>query len=178
MKEANIWKRVQKNPDGCWIWTGSIDRDGYGYLSHGGKSTTGAHRVLYEMHNGPIPEGLTIDHLCEIRPCVNPEHLEAVTFDENQRRRRKVFIGPTATKEQLRLARGICRNGHDMKIVGTLARKRPNGKVEKRCRACQHETQAKHRRAKGLPERGRRGAYGSRKEQVWEVSTGNISKVG
>ncbi len=46
-----------------------------------------AHRAMYEQEVGPIPEGLTIDHLCNVKPCVNPSHLEAVTFQENIRRR-------------------------------------------------------------------------------------------
>ena len=66
----------------CWEWRGRLDRSGYG--RHGWKL---AHRVVWEEEVGPIPEGLTLDHLCVNPPCVNPSHLEPVTASENLRRR-------------------------------------------------------------------------------------------
>ena len=69
----------------CWMWKLSRNRDGYG-VAWGGRGKTLAHRVEYERHVGPIPQGLTLDHLCRERGCVNPEHLEPVTLIENQRR--------------------------------------------------------------------------------------------
>lgn len=75
----------------CWRWTGSKTRGGYGVLAKyfvksRGFNTT-AHRIAYELHVGPIPDGLEIDHLCANRECANPEHLEAVTHQENERRK-------------------------------------------------------------------------------------------
>jgi len=70
---------------GCWMWRGQTIPLGYGRLSHGGPLQ--AHRVAYEILVGPIPEGLTIDHLCRVPGCVNPAHLEPVTASENLRRR-------------------------------------------------------------------------------------------
>lgn len=67
----------------CIKWTGALDRDGYGRV---GRDCDLAHRVAYEREFGPIPEGLEIDHLCRVRSCVNPEHLEPVTHAENMRR--------------------------------------------------------------------------------------------
>ena len=66
----------------CWMWTGTKVTGGYGSFSLKGKSVR-AHRFAYEFYKGKIPEGLTIDHLCIVPPCVNPDHLEAVTMREN-----------------------------------------------------------------------------------------------
>lgn len=66
----------------CWIWRGAKTK-GYGVTSHDGNSHAYVHRVLYMEHNGPIPDGLELDHLCRVPACVNPDHLEAVTHREN-----------------------------------------------------------------------------------------------
>lgn len=69
--------------DDCWMWTANVAGGGrgerlYGYFSHGGRMVY-AHRFVYEATIGPIPDGLTIDHLCRNTTCVNPFHMEAVT---------------------------------------------------------------------------------------------------
>jgi hypothetical protein len=86
-------------PDGpCWIWTGCVSPTGYGTMQvPGRKGPKGAHRVSYELHKGPIPEGLHVHHICFRRNCVNPDHLEALTLGDNTRqvweRWRKVVYG-------------------------------------------------------------------------------------
>jgi hypothetical protein len=73
---------------GCWLWTGCDNGHGYGRIGLG-PAALGialAHRALYELMRGPIPDGMTLDHLCRIRCCVNPDYLEAVTLQENIRR--------------------------------------------------------------------------------------------
>ena len=70
----------------CWLWTGHIDPvSGYARLNIS-KKMVYAHRWSYEHYIGPIPSSLQIDHLCRVRHCVNPMHLEPVTAGENQRR--------------------------------------------------------------------------------------------
>ena len=91
-REASYWSKVDKDgpvPERrtdlgpCWIWTGSINpKSGYGQF-HRSKLPEPAHRYGYELAKGEIPAGLHIDHLCSVRACVNPAHLEAVTQHEN-----------------------------------------------------------------------------------------------
>jgi hypothetical protein len=72
-----IWTRFDRS-DGCWVWNGAPMNTGYGQYRN-----RLAHRLVYELLVGPIPESLTLDHLCRNRICVNPAHLEPVTFKEN-----------------------------------------------------------------------------------------------
>jgi hypothetical protein len=86
----------------CWIWLLRINPSGYGTttVNRGGRfRTMPAHRFFYEEHVGPIPEGLEIDHLCRVRSCVNPDHLEAVTQQENIRRSDIFKLTPEAVRE-------------------------------------------------------------------------------
>jgi len=80
--ETRYADRIERRPDGCWIWKGRVDKDGYGRVG----GTVAAHRMVWEIERGPIPEGMTLDHLCSTRPCVNPTHLEPVTYHVNRRR--------------------------------------------------------------------------------------------
>jgi len=97
---------------GCLIWLGYVDADGYGHIASGdGHSARGrrrVHRVAYELTKGPIPKGLVLDHLCRVRSCVNPDHMEPVTIGENVRR--GVNIGDGIRR--LQLAKRHCPKGH------------------------------------------------------------------
>lgn len=85
-----FWSRVDKT-ETCWLWTGALDRDGYGELfSIPGRGRVRPHRLSYEWARGEIPPGMVTDHLCRVRNCVNPDHLEIVTPSENTRRANKL----------------------------------------------------------------------------------------
>jgi hypothetical protein len=78
-----VMRRTEQT-DVCWVYE-QVDRLGYGRVKAGGKNLL-AHRVVYEALVGPVPDGLELDHLCAVRNCVNPGHLEPVTRAENNRR--------------------------------------------------------------------------------------------
>jgi len=94
----------------CWLWRGLVDRKGYGRVTYRGRSGCQAHRVAYEMLVGPIPDGLELDHLCRVHACINPEHLEPVTQQEN--RRRSPLIRPSH-----------CQRGHELTDADFLPHK-------------------------------------------------------
>lgn len=79
-------EKTDVTPGGCWLWTGYVMKStGYGQIGVGQRLVL-THRASYEAHVGPIPRGLHVDHLCRVRRCINPDHLEAVTQAENNRR--------------------------------------------------------------------------------------------
>ncbi len=101
--QARFWMRVTR--EHCWLWTGETAGNGYGRVKIGGQNLA-AHRLAYEWLVGPIPDGLEIDHLCSVRNCVNPTHLEAVTHKENTMR------GNTITAAAA--AKTHCLRGHEL----------------------------------------------------------------
>lgn len=87
--DDRFWSKVLRGPN-CWLWVGSRNELGYGQYRIDNETRGRAHRVAYELLVGPIPEGLTIDHLCRNTWCVNPAHMEPVTIQENLGRRGRV----------------------------------------------------------------------------------------
>src|SRR6185312_3528319 len=75
-----FWEKVRKT-ETCWLWTGAGNSNGYGVFRSGKMGT--AHRFSWELHNGPIPEGLCVLHRCDVRRCINPEHLFLGTKGDN-----------------------------------------------------------------------------------------------
>ena len=133
--ERRFWLRVDKSGE-CWLWTGYLDPNGYGRFNHD-RTQHMAHRWAWMLTgNGEIPEGMHLDHLCRVRNCVNPDHLEVVTPTENNHR----SDGPTG----LNYRKTEC-----PKCGGDYSRA-PNGK--RYCAPCKEEWRRRRRaelRAKG-----------------------------
>lgn len=130
------WEHIQRS-EGCWLWTGPIDKDGYGRAT---RRLFRAHRWMHEQVHGPIPAGFTVDHLCHNqdvtcqggpscrhRRCVNPEHLGLAT--------------PTENRERARSSRAFCRHGHLYDLANTYVD--PKGK--RSCRECRRLDDARRR---------------------------------
>lgn len=142
-----VWPKLNKHgpapecrPDlgPCWIWNGGVDGKGYGQITEDGKGLR-VHRVVYEALVGPFPSGLEPDHLCRVRRCARPDHLEPVTSRENNLRGNSV-AAVNARKTH-------CVNGHQFTPANTIHR--PNG--ARGCRECgrraNRESQARKRAA-------------------------------
>lgn len=108
----------------CWVWQRNVMSAGYGQGTPPGfAKNLLMHRVSYELHVGPIPDGLHIDHLCRVKTCVNPAHLEPVTCAENVRR----ALGTTTH----------CLHGHALTPENIVFEtKKKGGRLLRKCRAC------------------------------------------
>jgi hypothetical protein len=121
-----LWAKVE--PTGfCWLFTGWLDPQGYGTVTWERKGQR-AHRVAYQELVGPIPEGLVLDHLCRVRNCVNPDHLEPVTHKVN------LYRGFTEARKHGEKTH--CKNGHEYTPENTL-----QTEVQRFCRACARDKQ-------------------------------------
>jgi hypothetical protein len=109
---------------GCWIWHGASNQTGYGQLNIKHKRYL-AHRLSYETFIGPIGAGLSIDHLCRNRRCINPSHLEAVTLREN------ILRGTSPSACQARQTH--CKHGHEYTTENTYW-----NRGHRDCRICMH----------------------------------------
>ena len=126
--EECFWAKVEPEPNsGCWLWIGATsNKSGHGRMwSQEKRRLIYPHRFSYELFRGPIPLGLTIDHLCRITCCVNPNHLEVVTRRENVRR----------MPQYHRLLKTTCPKGH-------IYQRDKQGHV--RCRICHRSTQQRY----------------------------------
>ena len=127
------------NTNECMLWAGYKNTIGYGQLFQrldGVEYRYYAHRLIYELYKGKIPEGLVIDHLCRVRHCVNPDHLEAVTARVNTLRGEGVTVNTRKSH---------CPEGHPYTPENTQR----FGKSEwRRCRTCNNERHKLYRLAR------------------------------
>lgn len=135
----NVWSKIEVTPEGCWRWTGAPNDSGYGTVSIRRRSYK-AHRHIYELFLGPIPEGLDLDHLCHNededcpggrgclhRRCVHPAHLEPAT------RRMNVLRGKTLPA--LNVRKTHCPQGHPYDEANTYQTSSSGGRGCLACRA-------------------------------------------
>lgn len=130
--EERFWAKVDKNgPNGCWVWLGSLKGSGYGRLKVDSKVVK-VHRYSYELFKGTIWEGLTIDHLCRNRACVNPDHLEAVTKKVN------ILRGISIPAQNAKKTH--CSKGHPFDQWNTRFERIKNGRYTvRRCQECRKD---------------------------------------
>lgn len=122
MSVSRFWAKVEPEY-GCWLWTGSVLKSGYGSVVWNGRSAR-AHRVAYELTFGPIPNGLDIHHICGERLCVNPAHLEPMKHGEHA---------------ALHVRRpSHCPHGHPYDEANTYV----TGSGMRQCRTCNRERKA------------------------------------
>lgn len=127
---------------GCWLWLGQINQHGYGRTRLATGRSQVAHRAVYEAHhNVTVPVELQLDHLCNLRCCVNPDHLEPVTRIENVRR--------AVRRSRANNSDAFCPSGHEMSGANIWVRK--NGKSNSVvCRTCARQARAKYDKRKSL----------------------------
>ena len=129
--EDRFWSSIVV-VENCWQWTGRTNGKCYGTFSDGGKRFM-AHRWAYEHLRGPIPSGLTLDHLCRNRGCVNPNHLEPVTLREN------ILRGTSPAANQARQTH--CIHGHEFTPDNTYI----SGRGQRSCKQCHKRWAKKYR---------------------------------
>lgn len=132
-----VLSRIDVSGD-CWEWTGTIDAAGYGILGRGrrGAGNIAAHRAVHELLVGPIPNGMQFDHLCRNHACVNPDHGEIVSPDENKQR--GYGVG------RMHAARTHCNHGHP--LDGTTGAR--GGPRHRYCKTCARTKVNAYRHAK------------------------------
>lgn len=123
--EQRLCENVSLSHHGCWLWTGRLSTGGYSQITNG----TFTHRWSYQHFIGPIPKGMVVDHLCEVRHCVNPTHFAIVTQREN------VLRGRGITAENVKKTHG--KHGHLLEGWNVIIRTHKTKKLPYRiCREC------------------------------------------
>jgi hypothetical protein len=120
---------LPEDSEGCWLWIGLKEKNGYGILDVNGKTTT-AHRFSYEIAHGPAPTGFDVGHLCNNKSCVNPLHLKAMTTSEN-------ILMLVAAGNHNQARKTHCPKGHEYTSENTTTYQNNNvGSWRRGCRIC------------------------------------------
>lgn len=133
--ERRLWPRIDRQADGCWLWIGGRDSQGYGEIWTG-EAMRRVHQIVYELLVGLVPAGLQLDHLCRVRHCCRPDHLEPVTRRENIARG-KGFTAINGRKV-------ACHAGHPFEGANLYIT--PDGK--RSCRECRRQRMRRWRARK------------------------------
>lgn len=128
---------VVAEESGCWEWQRAL-LDGYG-IFYGGDKNYFAHRLCWELVEGPIPVGKVLDHLCLNRKCINPGHLEVTTQRDNLLRSDK-------TQASINIAKSHCPRGHELVVGNLVAWDLKKGR--RSCRTCARERAKRHSKAR------------------------------
>lgn len=145
---GNFAKKISPDSDGCWIFTGALNSKGYGCIAvDGDGSIRLAHRAAYELLVDRIPEGMTIDHLCLVKACCNPAHLEVVGRAENSLR--ALPDGFVPVQAQRNAGKTHCKRGHEFTEENTRIHPTRGYRICVTCkRELDREAQARRRRSR------------------------------
>lgn len=127
LPETERFERHITKQDGCWLWSGCKNKKGYGMFLIGDSARL-AHRESLRIYGKPIPQGMTVDHLCRNRACVNPDHLESVPHSINVSRGTTGIVNRSKTR---------CPRGHEYSSV--------NSKGSRYCKICCRDNTRKYR---------------------------------
>lgn len=138
--------KISIDDAGCWRWQGRKTTAGYGQVWIEDERYQ-AHRIIYEDFFGPIPKELVCDHLCRVRDCVNPNHIEPVTMRENIVRGRAPGL-----VRAMHAAVTHCPFGHEYSSENTYLARRSDGRPyrSRQCRACNNIRREKYRPTKHI----------------------------
>lgn len=107
--------------DGCWLYAGTIHHTGYGVINGMNNKPLLVHRIMYENFKGEIPPKMDIDHICNNPPCINPDHLQALTHHDNMRKNYKP---------------NHCNREHELTIDNVYTWVKKTGLISRRCKTC------------------------------------------
>lgn len=165
LRERIESKFIPEPNSGCFIWVGALSELGYAMLSISTENKARrqkqfrAHRLYYELERGPIPEGLVLDHLCRVRCCVNPYHLEPVTSGENVSRGGRSLLT-------------VCPQGHPYSGRNLIITK----SGDRKCRECDRARASRYHHANKEKSNARR-SKNYRLSRVGVISRSNASKT-
>ena len=133
-----IDRSIPEPNTGCWLWLGSVSQDGYSQV---GKPPWSGHRIAFEVKHGPVPEGMEVDHICRVRCCVNPDHMQPLThYDNLIKSYRKV--SPNSLKTHC--PKGHPLDGENLRLKKTSTRLG----VSRQCKACERDRYQAKRKPK------------------------------